>query len=358
MSRTKQTRRVTPALNEMHHMLLEMLPGALFVVDDNTKIVYANARARTMLCRTRGNICGQSFWHCAPHLVSLSLYQAIQRTKQTHEPTEVAYVSPATNLWLRVSLSSIPQGLSLFFQEYGEPQPFHGVNRNEQMYRDLLESFADGVTILTPDGLILDINWRPLVDAHLQREEVVGTPFADLPAWSSNPDVQEHLRAAIMRASTGETVRFEARIRPRTDLDLDILMTITSHRDINQQVEYLICTGRDITERKQAEDEQRTLVDALPQFVWLARPDGSITYNNQRLIDYLAMTHEQAEGDGWMAAVHPDERPRVWKAWQTSIQTGELYEVEHRLRDGTSGAYRWFLVRGVPQRNAQGVILH
>ncbi len=357
MARTKQTRHVTPASNETHCMLLETLPGALFVVDDDATIVYANARAQTMLGSTRGNVYGQPFWRCASRLVSPSLYQAVQRTRQTHEPTEVAYLSPATNLWLYASLSSTPQGLALLFQEHREPQPFYAENRAEQMYRDLLESFADGVTILTPDGLILDINQRPLLDAHLRREEVVGTPYTDLPAWSSDSDVQEHLRSAIVRASTGETVRFEAHIHPRADLDLDLLMTITSHRDANQQVEYLICAGRDITERKQAEDERRTLVDAIPQFVWIAEPDGSLTYNNRRLIDYLAITHEQAEGSGWLAGVHPDDRSCVWKMWQTSIRTGEPYEVEHRMQDGTSGVYRWFLVRGVPQRNAQGTIL-
>src|SRR5258708_7138673 len=135
-------------------------------------------------------------------------------------------------------------------------------------------------------------------------------------------------------------------------------MTITAHRDASQQVEYLICASRDITERKQAEDELRTLVDAIPHFVWIAGPDGYVTYDNQRLIGYLAMTLEQVEGDRWMASVHPDDQQRVWEVWQTSIQTGVPYEVEHRLQDGTSGAYRWFLVRGVPQRNAQGEILH
>jgi PAS domain-containing protein len=131
------------------------------------------------------------------------------------------------------------------------------------------------------------------------------------------------LRTAIARAARGETVRFEARIHPRTDLFLDIVMTITSHRDANQQIEYLICSGRDITERKHAEDQLRMLVDAIPQFVWIARPDGYVTYHNQRLIDYLAMTLEQAEGDGWMAGVHPDDRHRLRAAWQAAIQTGE-----------------------------------
>ncbi|GHO51782.1 hypothetical protein KSB_02570 [Ktedonobacter robiniae] len=356
MSHTKQKKRVTPASSETLLTLLETLPGALFLLDDDATIVYANANAQTM---TRKDVCGKPLWRGAPQLVSTSLYQAVQKAKQTREPTEVEYISPVTNSRLHVSLSPTNEGLAIFFQEYLEPQsPQNAFSQNEHMYRDLLESFSDGVTILTPEGLVLDVNQRPLADAHLQREEMIGKPFADSPAWSHDPAAQQQLRAAIARASRGETVRFEARIHPRSDLSLDILMTITSHRDANQQVEYLICAGRDITERKYIEDELRTLVDAIPHFVWIARPDGHIIYNNQPLIDYQAMSREQVEGDGWIAAVHPDDRQRVWDVWQTAIQRGVPYEVEHRMQDGINGAYRWFLVRGVPQRNAGGTILH
>ncbi|EFH88089.1 PAS domain S-box protein [Ktedonobacter racemifer] len=359
MSNAKKTERVTVASRETLLTILETLPGALLVVDDTETIVYANANAQAIIGTAREEVCGTSLWHCAPHLVSTPLYQAVRKTRQTREPTEVAYVSPVTNNWLHVSLTPTDKGLALLFQEQLEPLPLQdALSRNEQLYRELLESVADGVTIVTPEGLVLDINQRPLADAHLRREEAIGKPLTDLPAWSSDPAVQQHLRAAIAQAAQGETVRFEAHIHPRTDLSLDMLMTITCHRDASQQVEYLICAGRDITERKQAEDELRPLVDAIPHFVWIAGPDGSLTYHNHRLIAYMAMTLERAEGDGWLAGVHPDDRQRVRAAWQTSIQTGVPYEVELRLQDGTSGAYRWFLVRGVPQRNAQGTILH
>lgn len=39
--------------------------------------------------------------------------------------------------------------------------------------------------------------------------------------------------------------------------------------------------------------------------------------------------------------------------WQVAIHTGTAYEVEHRLRDGTSGEYRWFFTRGVPFKDSQ-----
>jgi PAS domain S-box-containing protein len=113
-----------------------------------------------------------------------------------------------------------------------------------------------------------------------------------------------------------------------------------------------------ITTPKHADEAIHTLLDALPQLVWIAHPDGSVIYNNQRLVDYLALTLEQVEGNGWMAAIHPEDLQRVQEVWQTALQTGMPFEVEYRLQDGNSGAYHWFLVRGVPQRNGQGAILH
>ena len=101
--------------------ILETLPGALFFIDDAGTIVYANASAQALIGATPEELCGTSFWRCAPHLVSTSLYQAVQKTKQTREPTDVAYVSPVTTDWLHVSLSPTDEGLAILFHEQLEP---------------------------------------------------------------------------------------------------------------------------------------------------------------------------------------------------------------------------------------------
>ncbi|GHO47409.1 hypothetical protein KSX_55720 [Ktedonospora formicarum] len=84
---------------------LEALPDALFVVDDATTIVYANASAQTMLGASREQFLGNLFWRGAPQLVSPSLYQAVLKTRQTQEPTEVEYWSPITQTRLHVQLT-------------------------------------------------------------------------------------------------------------------------------------------------------------------------------------------------------------------------------------------------------------
>src|SRR5258706_3939353 len=121
MSNAKQTKRVTPASSETLLTMLETLPGALFVVDDAETIVYANASAQTLTGATPEQFVGTTFWRGAPHLVSTSLYQAVRKTRQSREPTEVEYRSPVTHSWLHVQLSPTVGGLILQFHEVREP---------------------------------------------------------------------------------------------------------------------------------------------------------------------------------------------------------------------------------------------
>nr|WP_244422371.1 PAS domain S-box protein [Ktedonobacter racemifer] len=105
-------------------------------------------------------------------------------------------------------------------------------------------------------------------------------------------------------------------------------------------------------------EEWHAAIDALPQCVWLIRPDGSVAYTNKRWRDYTGTSTEQEQGDGWLQYTHPDDRQRVLLVWQNAVQTGEPYEAELRLRQGTTGAYRWFLLQATSHKDSQGTILN
>jgi PAS domain S-box-containing protein len=220
-----------------------------------------------------------------------------------------------------------------------------------------LDSLHAGIAVLTPEGIVLEINEAPLGDARIRREEVIGKPLAQTPWWSFSPAGQEQVRAAIARASKGETVLFETLVRSREGMFLHFEVAITPHVNADHHIEYLVIAGIDITARKRAGDELRFLIDAIPQFVWIMRPDGWCDYCNQRWCDYTGMTFQQAQGDGWLQAIHPDDQQPTLVVWQRAVQTGRLYETEQRVRQGTTGEYRWFLVRAEPFKDAQGQIV-
>jgi PAS domain S-box-containing protein len=102
-----------------------------------------------------------------------------------------------------------------------------------------------------------------------------------------------------------------------------------------------------------------TLIETIPQLVWIARPDGLHEYVNQRWCDYTGFTLEQIQSDRWIPLqfIHPDDREDRQARWQHALDTGAMYEIECRLRNGTTGSYRWFLARAEPSHDTTGQIV-
>ncbi|WP_022683689.1 sensor histidine kinase [Sphingobium bisphenolivorans] len=99
----------------------------------------------------------------------------------------------------------------------------------------------------------------------------------------------------------------------------------------------------------------RTLADTMPQMVWSTLPDGYHDYFNARWYEFTGVPLGSTDGDGWNGIFHPDDQQRARERWQQSLETGEPYEIEYRLRHH-SGAYRWTLGRALPIRDAEGRI--
>jgi PAS domain S-box-containing protein len=115
---------------------------------------------------------------------------------------------------------------------------------------------------------------------------------------------------------------------------------------------------RQLTNERMASDKRlRELADAMPQIVWMTRPDGYHEYFNRRWFDYTGMTAEQSLGDAWTQVVHPDDLQRALDRWNLSLKTGEPYEMEYRFRRASDGSYRWQLGRALPRRDGKGKIV-
>lgn len=100
----------------------------------------------------------------------------------------------------------------------------------------------------------------------------------------------------------------------------------------------------------------RSLVNAIPQILWIAQPEGAVEFFNQPWFHYTGLTFEQGEGWGWKKAVHPEDVQPVLAGWVEALRNQREYQVECRLRR-SDGAYRWHLLRVTPDRHSQGGIL-
>ena len=106
----------------------------------------------------------------------------------------------------------------------------------------------------------------------------------------------------------------------------------------------------------ETENQFSVLAESLPQLVWSVRPDGYHDYFNRRWRDFTGLSPEQSAGDGWHEAIHPDDLPQTEDQWRRSLESGQPYECENRIRSA-AGVYEWVLSRAVPIRDPSGRII-
>jgi PAS domain S-box-containing protein len=110
------------------------------------------------------------------------------------------------------------------------------------------------------------------------------------------------------------------------------------------------------TELQQSEDHLRLAIDTIPMMVGIVRPDGSTDFLNQRWLDYTGLSLEHGLGQGWQAAIHPEDRARFVDEWRAALAAREPLETEARVQRA-DGECRWFLIRAVPLRDEKGNIV-
>ncbi len=109
-------------------------------------------------------------------------------------------------------------------------------------------------------------------------------------------------------------------------------------------------------EIKESERQLRLLTEAIPQQIWRADAAGCIEYCNQHLIEYLGRPMEELRGEGFFSVLHPEDEPLFRRGWQAALESDGNFEVEARVR-GADAAYRWFLVRSLPQYSEKAEIV-
>lgn len=226
-----------------------------------------------------------------------------------------------------------------------------------QFLHSILDSLAVFVGVMTPDGTLIDANQRALKIADLQPKDVLGKHFADTFWWSYDENVQAHLRDAIDRAASGESVRFDVQARIADQQLITIDFTISPLFDERGVVTHLVPSGIDITHRKRTEIEMAGLTRAIevqrqrlknvvanvPGVVWEAygAPDSGLQ-KNDFVSDYaesmLGYTTEEwmRTPNFWLTIVHPDDKEEAALASKAIFENGKAGTIQFRwlAKDG------------------------
>jgi PAS domain S-box-containing protein len=225
------------------------------------------------------------------------------------------------------------------------------------------ETASDAIITVDESSTILFLNSAAEKIFGYSAEEMLGAELTML-----MPEYLRHLhRGGIKRyVETGQKhISWEGVELPGLHKDGQEIPLEVSFGEFSKNGQHVF-TGivRDITERKRteealrkSEEQYRFLAEAIPQQVWTASPDGALDFVNQRVLDYFERTMEEMLGWGWQDVVHEEDLHGSINRWRNSLETGETYSVEFRLKRASDSTYRWHLGRALPVRAADGRIV-
>lgn len=237
-------------------------------------------------------------------------------------------------------------------------QQEEAVRMSEEQYRDLFENANDLIYTHDLNGNFTSLNTAGELITGYSRKEAMSMNITQVVA-------PEYLEAAITM-----TARKVAGAKPSA-YELEIITKTGNRVSLELSTRIILINGlpvgvqgvaRDITERRSAEkairaSEQRyrQLGEGILHQIWTAEPDGRLDYVNGRAVEYFNRSSEDLVGDGWRDCVHPDDLAESVKRWAASLDNGNSYEMEFRLRRH-DGEYRWHVAKATAGRDENGNI--
>jgi PAS domain S-box-containing protein len=188
--------------------------------------------------------------------------------------------------------------------------------------------------------------------------------LAQQPSWSDLPIIVLLSSGATLASSRALLSRFSEHgnltLLERPVRSVALLSTLQAglrarHRQYEVR-DHLISRAAAQAALERSEARYRSLTLASASIVWITDPDGTMVSDLPSWEAYTGQDRRTYEGWGWIAAVHPDDRPATMAGWRRALDRKETYYAEYRLLRG-DGQYRRMTARGVPVLNAQGELV-
>lgn len=221
---------------------------------------------------------------------------------------------------------------------------------SEARNRALLENYPDQIFLLNKEGLIVDYHSAADSGMVFSPENFLGKKIQDIHSPSLAEITTQKLKAAI---ETGEIQSSEFQM-PIRDENRDF-----EARFIANEKNEVIVIIRDISTRKKTERElqesekrYQTLANVSPVGIFHTNADGFTTYVNPTWCQISGLSEKEALGDGWLKAVHPEDREILKANWQMSARLGVSSTTDYRFLH-PDGTITWVIGQAVPEINSQ-----
>jgi len=223
----------------------------------------------------------------------------------------------------------------------------------------ILHHIRDSVIATNLDGRVIFWDQGAAAIFGYSEQDMIGTPIARL---FTTPDLQ-NLRSNLDQILAGRDFYGEW-VALRKDCQRICLQTHrTLLKDVRGQPIGFLGVSRDITRQnkeaeavRQSEQLYRAVGESIAFGVWSCDSSGRLTHMSDSFLKLLGLTPAQNLDDGWLNALHPDERDDILIAWRECFESGKPWSRRYRVR-GADGTYHLVHSHGAPVRDDNGRIL-
>jgi PAS domain S-box-containing protein len=174
--------------------------------------------------------------------------------------------------------------------EAARMQAEEALRKSEQRFRAIFDSTFQFTGLTTPDGRLIEANQTALDFAGIRLEDVTNRPFWETRWWQGNEARVEKLKEAISRAAKGEFIRYEVELQGADNAAAMFDFSLKPVLGRDGEVELLIPEGRDITDRKRAEEtlretQLRAIVESTGNGILAVDQTGRVILTNRRFAE-------------------------------------------------------------------------
>jgi PAS domain S-box-containing protein/putative nucleotidyltransferase with HDIG domain len=197
----------------------------------------------------------------------------------------------------RISREELRAELERAHEQIGELEA-ERKRSQERLIDGLAQHLLDGLALLDPDGVHLDVNPAFCALVGFSREELIGHGLPH-PYWP--PEEREDIERTLLENLAGTPRRTELTFMRKSGERLQVLITPTVMRDEHGRPICIFATIKDITLQKRAEEalraseaKYRNLFESAEVGMFRTRLDGSEMLDvNSRFLEIIGRTREE-----------------------------------------------------------------
>jgi diguanylate cyclase (GGDEF)-like protein/PAS domain S-box-containing protein len=326
--------------------ILRAVRGANGQIDDFI-ITEINERGARLIGRAKDDILGLTLSVTVPGAHVNGRFAKYLQAMADGKPLELEFPAdtPIGKLWLRHQVVPIKDGLAITTRDITARKLAEQETRNSRAF---LQSLIDNLPLAVyardmrgMDGKMIVWNQTAELVTGIAASAVLNQPGAStLPGW-----INDTLNELETRMKDDPMVIDVPQVPFRSIDGRDHFLRVISVPLLSEdgKLDYILGIAEDITINRQQElalrSKQAELVaanDASPLGLFRTDPKGNCTYVNRTYEEMAGISSTEALGDGWVKAIHPEDRLKVIKAWNRvpGVHTSFLGTYRFRHADG------------------------